>query len=56
MTLYGPVPAVAVQVSCPVSLPQNGPLAVRLPCGEGFICRLTCVLHSGEPGHAAQKG
>jgi hypothetical protein len=34
--VYGPVPAVAVHVSCPDPLAQKGPLALRLPCGSGF--------------------
>jgi hypothetical protein len=30
-TVYGPIPEVAVHVSRPVPVAQNGPLAVRLP-------------------------
>ena len=32
-TVNGPVPIVEVQVNCPAPETQNGPLAVRLPCG-----------------------
>jgi len=35
--LYGPVPEVAVHVSCPVPEPQSGPLALRLPWGRGLM-------------------
>lgn len=31
------MPEVAVQVSRPAPEPQNGPLALRLPCGRGLM-------------------
>mgnify|MGYP001796527469 CR=1 FL=1 len=34
--VYGPVPAVAVHGRLPVPVTQNGPAAVRLPCGNGL--------------------
>ena len=32
----GPVPAEEVQVNCPAPETQNGPFAVKLPCGNGL--------------------
>lgn len=44
-TVNGPVPAVAVQVSCPVPVAQKGPLAERLPWGNArTLTSLVAVL------------
>lgn len=34
--VYGPLPAVAVQVNVPAPDPQKGPFAVKVPCGKGL--------------------
>jgi hypothetical protein len=49
-TVYGPVPAVAVQVRSPAPVAQNGPFAVNDPCGSAFT-----VITADPPVKAALR-